>query len=200
MRIWLAFRAFFAVLFGAPWPPAEASLPPPTPKNDAIAEARAALSAPPAPEPPPPAKAPEPAPPAASPPPAKIPDGAAENAAAVQVLGVLQAEGRLLDFLSEDIDGYSDSDIGAAVRDIHRGLKKALVDHFPVEHVRSEEEDARISVPAGYDPSEIRLTGNVVGSPPFSGRLKHRGWRVTSVRLPRAAAGVKVVAPAEVEL
>src|SRR5207253_6846543 len=39
------------------------------------------------------------------------------NGAAVQLLAILQREGRLLDFLQEDVDGYADAQIGAAVRD-----------------------------------------------------------------------------------
>lgn len=195
MRIWLAFRAFFAVLFGHPWPPR--ALPEAAaegPKSAAIEEVQRALEHP---APPPPTPAPPPAPAVDLKAAVKL----AEDGAAVRVLAVLQSGGRLLDFLSEDIEGYSDADIGAAVRDIHRGLRKALADHFPLEPVRAEAEDATLAVPVGFDPAEIRLTGNVVGSPPFSGRLKHRGWRVTAIRLPHGADNAgRVVAPAEVEL
>ena len=46
------------------------------------------------------------------------------------------------------------------------------------------------------------MTGNVVGQPPFTGTLQHKGWRVTAVRLPALTAGhdTRVIAPAEVEL
>ena len=57
---------------------------------------------------------------------------------AVQVLAVLQREGRLLDFLSENIDTYTDGQIGAAVRDIHRGCRKALAEHVKVSPIRPE--------------------------------------------------------------
>ena len=185
MRIGLAFRAFFAVLGGRELPeelvaapkelsPGPDTEPPVTPKES-----------------PPPVETPSVAGPAGPPP----------GAEAVQTLGILQSSGRLLDFLSEDITDYSDEDVGAAVRDIHRDLRKALADHFPVEPVRGEDEDAQVTVPDGFDPVEIRLVGNVVGEPPFTGILKHKGWRVTSVRLPTATtSNVTVVAPAEVEL
>lgn len=129
-------------------------------------------------------------------------DASKLDAVAVQVIAVLQAEGRLLDFLSEDIRAYADADVGAAVREVHRGLTQALADHFPVQPVRSEEEESPITVPAGFDPSEIRLVGNLVGSPPFSGTLKHRGWRITKVNLPRIPEGkaAMIAAPAEVEV
>lgn len=200
MRLGLAIRAFFAILFGRVLPvellpepgdddsrgalPASTDATPPAdPKRDE------------APEEPPAAPEPEPAAPA-------VPDAAQLEAAAVQVLAVLQSEGRLLDFLSEDITGYSDEEVGAAVRDVHKGLKKALGEHFPIVPVRDEEEESPITVPKGFDPASIRLVGKVVGEPPFSGTLKHKGWKVTAVRLPRAPAGdgARVAAPAEVEL
>ena len=57
-------------------------------------------------------------------------------------------------------------------------------------------------VEAGFDPSAIRLVGDVVGAPPFTGTLRHPGWRAASVRLPAVGDGqdASVVAPAEIEL
>jgi hypothetical protein len=121
---------------------------------------------------------------------------------AVQLLAILQREGRLLDFLQEEIDGYSDSQIGAAVRDIHRGCKKAIAEHTPLEPVLREPENATVRVDPGFDPSRIRLVGNIVGEPPFTGTLKHHGWRTARIELPSPAGTVDptVIAPAEVEL
>ena len=121
---------------------------------------------------------------------------------AALLLALLQREGRLLDFLQEEIDGYADAQIGAAVRDIHRGCKKVLAEHLPVEPVLKEPENATVRVDAGFDPSRIRLTGNVMGEPPYTGVLKHHGWRLAKVQLPSSTANAdpNVVAPAEVEL
>ena len=121
---------------------------------------------------------------------------------ALALLGLLQREGRLIDFLGEAIDDYDDADIGAAVRDIHRGCKKVLDDHLTLEAVMPGEEDDDVSVPKGFDPSEVRLIGEVSGDPPFKGTLRHKGLRATKVSLPKLSAGVDrhVVAPAEVEL
>ncbi len=122
--------------------------------------------------------------------------------AAVQILAILQRDGRLVDFLLEPIDGYTDAQIGAAVRDIHRGCKKALEEYLRIEPVRAESEEASIEVLAGFDPSAIRLVGNVGGQPPFRGTLRHRGWRTREVKLPAlpSAADPLVIAPAEVEI
>lgn len=125
------------------------------------------------------------------------------SGADLRVLAILQRDGRLVDFLQEDIDSYSDAQIGAAVRDIHRGCRKALRDYLSVEPVLSGEEGNPVTVGADFDPATIQLTGNVGGNPPFRGVLKHHGWRVKTVQLP-ALPGARdqssVLAPAEVEI
>ena len=122
--------------------------------------------------------------------------------AACQILGIFQREGRLVDFLQEDVSSFSDADIGAAARVVHEGCRKALDEHFEVEPVRSEEEGAKITLEEGFDATRIRLTGQVVGEPPYSGTLSHRGWCVTGVKLPQLTEqhDPKVLAPAEIEL
>jgi hypothetical protein len=122
--------------------------------------------------------------------------------AALQLLALLQREGRFVDFVQEDMSGFSDAEIGGAARVVHDGCKKALAEHLPIEPVRSEDEGAAITLEKGFDASRTRLTGNVTGEPPFRGTLAHRGWRVTDVKLPKMAEGhdAKIIAPAEVEL
>lgn len=122
--------------------------------------------------------------------------------AALQLLGLLQREGRFIDFLEEDVRSFSDEEIGAAARVVHEGCNKALREHFDIVPIRSEEEGSKVELPAGFDPREVRLVGNVVGEPPFVGTLQHRGWRVTRVELPKIAEDhdVSILAPAEVEL
>lgn len=126
----------------------------------------------------------------------------ADSGPALQLLALFQREGRLVDFLEQDIASFPDSDIGAAARVVHEGCRKALRDHAEVEPIRSEEEGAIVVVESGFAPAEIKLTGNVKGSAPYRGALRHRGWRVQSLRLPRAMKGhdPSVVAPAEIEL
>ncbi|CAL1241523.1 DUF2760 domain-containing protein [Candidatus Methylocalor cossyra] len=122
--------------------------------------------------------------------------------AALQLLGLLQKEARFLDFVQEDIAGYADAEIGAAARVVHEGCRKVLAQHFELEPVRQEQENTRITLPKGFDATAIRPTGNIVGEPPFTGTLVHRGWRASKVKLPKLAEGhnVNIIAPAEVEL
>jgi hypothetical protein len=122
--------------------------------------------------------------------------------AALQLLGLLQQEARFIDFIEEKVDRYSDAEIGAAARLVHEGCHKVLHEHFQFEAVRQEAENSRVTLPKGFDASAVRLTGNIVGEPPFTGTLVHRGWRVREVKLPKLAEGHDpyILAAAEVEL
>jgi hypothetical protein len=121
---------------------------------------------------------------------------------ALRLLALLQREGRLLDFLLEDIQGYGNEQVGAAVRDIHKNCQKAIKDHVVLEPVLKDAEGATVQVPTGFDPSAVRLTGNVTGQPPFKGTLQHHGWRAKELKLAAPAEGQDefVLQPAEVEL
>jgi uncharacterized protein DUF2760 len=170
-----------------------------------LAEVKTPEAVKPAPEPKPvppapPKAAAEPAKPAAAP--VAVPPAAPDPRAALQLLAVLQREGRLVDFIEEDLAGFPDASIGAAARTVHAGCKRAIEEYFRLEPVFREPEGARVTVAPGFDPSAIRLTGNVVGAPPFQGALRHHGWRAREVKLPPAKDGVDqtLVAPAEVEL
>jgi hypothetical protein len=121
---------------------------------------------------------------------------------ALQLLGLLQQEGRFIDFIEEDVSGFSDSDIGAAARIVHQGCRKAIRDHLKIAPIRPEPEGSSITLPEGFDASSVRLAGNVVGQPPYCGKIAHRGWRANEISLPKVAVGhdVRVLASAEVEL
>ncbi|NOR69497.1 MAG: DUF2760 domain-containing protein [Methylomarinum sp.] len=122
--------------------------------------------------------------------------------AALQLLGLLQKEARFIDFIKEDITAYSDADIGVAARVVHEGCNKAVNEYFTLSSVRTDQEGSKVTLAKGFDASEVRLTGNIVGEAPFTGTLIHKGWQVTDVRLPKLTKGhnAKIVAAAEVEL
>lgn len=122
---------------------------------------------------------------------------------AVQLLALLQRDGRLVDFLTEDIAPYQDEQIGAAVRELHTNCRKALEQYVTLEPVIDGEEDRPVTVEEGFDPAMVKLVGNVTGRAPLRGLLRHRGWRVAQINLPSLppqGAGREVVAPAEVEI
>ena len=122
--------------------------------------------------------------------------------AALQLLGLLQREGRLVDFLKQDVAGFDDADIGAAARVVHEGCRKTLQQYATIEPVRSEDEGANLALDADFDASSIKLTGAVGGAPPYQGVLRHRGWRAIQLDLPEIVGepDLSVLAPAEVEL
>ena len=121
---------------------------------------------------------------------------------ALVLLGLLQKEGRFVDFLQEDITGYSDQEIGSAARVVHQGCQRVMSEYLSIAPVRDESEGSRVTLGKGFDPAAVRPTGNVVGEPPFTGALVHRGWRAVDVRLPKIASSrdVRILAAAEVEL
>jgi hypothetical protein len=121
---------------------------------------------------------------------------------ALQLLSALQREGRLVDFLQQDIAAFPDAEVGVAARVVHDGCRRALRSHATLEPVRVEPEGAHVTLAQGFDADEVKLVGDVKGEPPYAGVLRHRGWRVAKLELPRAIGGhdPHVVAPAEVEL
>jgi len=124
------------------------------------------------------------------------------SGAPLRLLALLQREGRLLDFLMEDIQAYPDAQIGAAVRDIHRQCHAAIKEHLDLQPVLPQPEGATVEITSGFDPAAIRLTGNVTGQPPFRGTLQHHGWRVKQIKLAAPPEGQDefVLMPAEIDL
>jgi hypothetical protein len=171
-RVSYAFRCFFALLFSGEIPP----------------DIARALTAPVTAAPAKPQVA------------AKAPVESSDRA--VQLLALFQRDGRLVDFLSEDVSPFPDAQLGAAVRTVHAACRQVLDRYMKLEPVILSEEDQPVTVPAGFDPAAVKLIGNVSGQPPVKGLLRHRGWRVKEANLPSLpqGAGRQIVAPAEVEV
>jgi hypothetical protein len=163
-RIILAFRAFFAILFGSPLP--------------------SGLRAP--------VSTPRPAATPAQPPPSH---------GALQILGILQRDSRLVDFLMEDVAGYSDDQIGAAVRGLHDQARDSLTRYLSLQPVIDGVEGA-YTRPAAKDPAAVKFIGNVPAVPPDGGVLRHKGWRAAKVDLPaiNPKQDATIIAPAEIEV
>jgi uncharacterized protein DUF2760 len=190
-RLKFAIRTFFAILFRdhIPHDVAAALI-----TTSRAASARAAAAAP-----------------VSSPPPVTTADAAApavkagkareEDATATHMLALLQRDGRLIDFLMEDITPYADTQIGAAVRSVHAGCRQTLGQYVSLVPALDAPEGTRVTVDDAIDVARIKLIGNVSGEPPFTGVLHHRGWVVDRMELPPlAAAGRQVIAPAEIEV
>jgi len=174
-RISLAFRCFFALLFGGALNP------------ELISDLGLA------PKPTRPEKTEKPAAPPA--PVFKPPDGA------LQILGMLQRDSRILDFLMEDITSYEDDQIGAAVRSMQTSARDALVRYVSLAPVIDGVEGT-FTKPPSNDPAVVKYLGNVPAAGANGGTLRHRGWRATSVSLPplNPKQDTAVISPAEIEV
>lgn len=171
-RILLAFRCFFNILFHGELSP------------ETLSDLR--LNRPTAP-----------AKPAAAPaaPTVRTADGA------LQILGILQRDSRLIDFLMEDISGYGDDQIGAAVRELHDQCRDSVGRYVTLQPVIDGVEGTYTNAPS-TDPNLVKFVGNVPATPPKGGMLRHKGWRAAKVDLP-AVAGKQdpsIIAPAEIEI
>jgi hypothetical protein len=145
----------------------------------------------------------EPQPAEALPAPSRRAQAAAEPAPsseALQLLSLLQREGRFVDFVQQEITAFSDADIGAAARVVHEGCRRAIHQHGRIVSVRAEAEGAPLTLERASE--DVKLVGNVAGSAPFRGVLRHRGWRVEELTLPKLVGShdPRLVAPAELEL
>ena len=118
---------------------------------------------------------------------------------AVQMLGILQRDARLMDFLMEDISAYSDEQVGAAVREVQAQSRESLLRYMQLTPVIDGVEDTPVKT-AGLDPGSFKLTGKVPPNGAAGGLLRHKGWKAGKVDLPAAKPGVNVLAPAEIEV
>jgi hypothetical protein len=171
-RIVLAFRCFFNILFD----------------GALSAEVRSALNLTRA-------DAVKPAPPPPPAPTVKASDGA------LQILGILQRDSRLVDFLMEDIASYSDDQIGAAVRELHDQCRDSIARYVTLQPVIDGVEGTFAKAPSS-DPNVVKFVGNVPAKPPSGGTLRHKGWRAAKVDLPALPAkqDASIIAPAEIEI
>ena len=122
---------------------------------------------------------------------------------ALTLLAALQREARFLDIVMEPLGEYSDEQIGAAAKDVLRDTSKVLERIFAIEAVSSEEEGAEITTPDNFDAQKFHLTGSVSGDGPFTGELTHHGWQATKCEIPKwsgSKASRLIIAPVEIQV
>jgi len=120
---------------------------------------------------------------------------------ALQLLGILQRDSRLIDFLQEDIASYEDDQIGAAVRELHDQCRDAIARYVTLAPVIDGVEGTYAKAP-GQDANLVKFVGNVPAQTPPGGTLRHKGWRATKVDLPNLPAkqDPTIIAAAEIEI
>jgi hypothetical protein len=179
-RITLAFRSFFNILFSGTLSDGVLNGLRLTRRTAAVASKPTAPKAA--------AAAPAPAPAL------RVSDGA------LQLLAILQRDARLVDFLMEDIAGYADDQVGAAVRELHDQCRDSLGRAVTLEPVIDGVEGTFAKAPSA-DPNVVKFVGNVPAKPPSGGTLRHKGWKAVKVNLPALAGrDAAVIAPAEIEI
>ena len=120
------------------------------------------------------------------------------TAGAIFSLNLLQREGRLIDFIQEDISSFSDAQVGAAVRQIHAQSAETIEKYFKLRAISEVGEGSEMEVPEDFDPSKVRLTG-AVEQGAKSGVVRHKGWISSEQALPQQVGTRNrcVVCPAE---
>ncbi|HLM99763.1 MAG TPA: DUF2760 domain-containing protein [Bryobacteraceae bacterium] len=120
---------------------------------------------------------------------------------ALQILSILQRDSRLVDFIMEDIAGYSDDQVGAAVRGLHDQARESLSRYVKLDPVIDGVEGT-FTKPAVSDPAAVKFIGNVPAGKPSGGLLRHKGWRAGKVDLPalNPKQDAAIIAPAEIEI
>lgn len=137
--------------------------------------------------------------PAAAPVVKAAPAGPKPSDGALQFLAILQRDSRLVDFVMEDISGYADDQIGAAVRDLHDQCRDTIKRYVTLQPVIDGVEGTFAKAPSA-DPNVVKFVGNVPAKPPAGGTLRHKGWRAAKVELPSTPQDTTIIAPAEIEI
>ena len=121
---------------------------------------------------------------------------------AVYTLVLLQREGRLIDFLQEGIDDFTDEQIGTAVRQIHKNCREVLNEHYNIQPILNKPEGGEVNFENKFDASTVKFSGSLPVSPPFQGILRHKGWKASNLHFPSRSGTVNphVIHPAEVEI
>lgn len=126
---------------------------------------------------------------------------------AVQMLRVLQQESGLVDFLTEDLSAYSDSQLAHGVRTMQPSARDALLRTVRLAPVVDKPEGETHDFPR--HPMECLTSGSLTleGRPHdfetiHGGILRHRGWRAAEVHLltPPLALDPTVIHPATYEV
>ena len=99
----------------------------------------------------------------------------------------------------EDISGYSDEQVGAAVRNVQEQSRQSIERYLRLQPVIDGVEGTFTRTDA-VEADAVKFLGNVPpsGKAP-GGLLRHKGWKAEKVDLPAASPG-GVLAPAEIEI
>lgn len=118
---------------------------------------------------------------------------------ALTLLAVMQKESRILDLIFDDLDGYSDEQIGGASRQVLRDLRDCLDSHVKIESLVDKQEGDVVQIPDTASPIRWKVIGDASAQ---SGTLTHAGYVAKKVTLPEwtgTEENASIIAPAEVD-
>jgi hypothetical protein len=179
MRLWIAIRAFFVVLFDGQMAERVRRVLADEGATDETATAIPAQEA------------------SAGPPPTVSTQPLRDSA--VSLLAALQREARLVDLIQEDLGRYSDAQVGAAARPCLQQCAGVLTRLFALQPVVAADEGDLVDVAESASPFRYQWVGEGTAA---SGKLVHHGWQATKVDLPKwtgEKADAHVIAPAQVQ-
>ncbi|MDD9952510.1 MAG: DUF2760 domain-containing protein [Zetaproteobacteria bacterium] len=126
---------------------------------------------------------------------------------ALQLLSLLQHNGRLIDFVMEDITGIEDQQVVAAARVVHAGCREVLCKYVEIHPLRDEEEGQSIVAPQEEVDRTVEIMGEHDLAATTTATLLHRGWKSHGIHLPTLTADrqqfmleTQVLYPAQAEV
>ena len=123
----------------------------------------------------------------------------------VNFISLLQSKGRFVDFLMEDITKYNDGQVGSVARFVHQGCSSIIKDLFDIAPIYVGHEGENVKLDE-HNPALFKLSGKVADSPPYNGKVVHKGWISKNLKVPKFADINKefkkelIITPAEIEI
>ena len=130
----------------------------------------------------------------------KAPQPSPSRDPAITLLTTLQHEARLVDLIKDDLNQYSDAQVGAAARPCLQQCAAVLDRFFSLKPLVLASEGEVVEVGANASPMRYQWIGEGTAA---SGKLIHHGWEATKVELPKwlgEASDANVIAPAQVQV
>jgi hypothetical protein len=118
---------------------------------------------------------------------------------AITLLAALQREARLIDLIREDLNQYSDAQVGAAARPCLLQCAAVLDRTLGIEPLLDASEGETVEVGQNPSPTRYQWIGEGTAT---TGKLVHHGWRAGKLELPTwtgDAADADVIAAAQVQ-
>lgn len=106
------------------------------------------------------------------------------------LISMLQEKGRLLDFVMDDISTYRDEDVGRVSRIVHQGVKEVFTKIMDIKSIHAGVEGEKITLNGAADFSSYKLIGTGTKTPPLTGVVVHKGWKLEKFNLPKISSTV----------